>query len=47
MRAMMKEAGLPENLKYKLWAECAKTATDLDGLLISKKGEKSSYERFF
>ena len=47
MRAMMKAAKLSENLKYKLWAECAKTVTDLDGLLISKKGEKSSYEKFF
>ena len=47
MRAMMREAGLPEELKYKLWAECVKTVTDLDGLLISKKEEKSSYEKFF
>ena len=47
LRAMMKQAELSEELKYKLWAECAKTATDLDGLLISKKGEKSSFEKFF
>ena len=47
LRAMMKQAGLSEELKYKLWAECAKTVTDLDGLLISKKGEKSSFEKFF
>jgi len=42
----MKEAGLDEKLKYKLWAECAKSVTNLDGLLISKKGKKSSHEFF-
>ena len=46
-RVMMKQTGLSEELKYKLWAECAKTVTDLDGLLISKKGEKGSFEKFF
>ena len=40
MRAMMKEAGLAEELKYKLWAECMNTVTDLDGLLISKERRK-------
>ena len=33
-----------EELHKKIWAEYAKTATDLDGVLIQEKNTKSNYE---
>ena len=35
------------DLCQKLWAECAKTTTDLDGILTQHRGEKSNYEKMF
>ena len=37
VRAMMNYAKFEGELHKKLWAECAKTATDLDGVLIQEK----------
>ena len=34
VQAMMNYAKFEGELRQKLWAECAKTATDLDGILI-------------
>ena len=46
VRAMMKSAGITGNLKYKIWAECVKTATDLDGILVESASQKSRVEQF-
>ena len=35
------------DLRQKLWAECAKTTMELDGILIQQRGEKSNYEKIF
>ena len=34
-------------MREKLWAECAMTATLLDGILSNKVGEKNKWERFY
>ena len=47
VRAMMKEAGLDEKMKTKLWAECVRTATILDGFLVDSSKNKSKYELFY
>ena len=47
VRAMMKEAGVEGQLKTKLWAECVRTATILDGLLVDNAKNKSKHEIFF
>lgn len=41
----MKTAGISGKMKYKIWAECVKTATDLDGILVESPGQKSRLER--
>ena len=45
VRAMMKSAGIVGKLRFKIWAECVKTATDLDGILVESPGQKSRVER--
>ena len=47
VRAMMNYAEFEGERRKKLWAECAKITTDLDGVLIQKKNEKSNYEKMF
>ena len=34
-------------LHKKLWGECAKTATDLDSILIQDRNNKSNYKKMF
>ena len=34
-------------MREKLWAECAMTATLLDGILSNKVGTKSKWEKFY
>ena len=48
-RAMMAEANIPEGTRYKLCKEAIKTATDLDGLLLSTLNglTKTRYEHAF
>jgi hypothetical protein len=45
-RAMLNRAGFPDELREKLWAECASTATKLNNLMIKKEG-KNPYELFY
>ena len=47
VRAMMKEAGSDEEMKTRLWAECVRTATILDGFLVDDAKNKSKYELFY
>ena len=47
VRAMMNYAKFEGELRKKLGAECAKTATDLDCILIQDKNNKSNYEKMF
>ena len=44
---MMNYAKFEGELRKKLWAECAKTATDLDGVLIQDRNKKSNYKKMF
>ena len=44
VQAMMNYAKFEGELRKKLWAECAKTATDLDGVLIPDKKNKCNYK---
>ena len=37
VRAMLNYAKIKGDIRKLLWAECAKTATDLDGILYGKK----------
>ena len=46
VRAMMKSAGIVGKLKFKIWAECVKTATDLDGILVESLIQRSRVEQF-
>lgn len=45
-RALMAQAGLEDNLKYKLWTEATMTATLLENILVNK-GEDSSWKLFY
>ena len=45
VRAMLKSTGIVGKLRYKIWAECVKTATDLDGILVDSPGQRSRLER--
>ena len=45
-RAMLNGAGFPEEMREKLWAECAATATKLNNMLCKREG-KSPYELFY
>ena len=44
---MLNRAGFKGAMREKLWAECAMTATFLDGILSNKVGAKSKRERFY
>ena len=44
---MMNYAKFEGELYKKLWAECAKSATDLDGVLIQDRNNKSNYKKMF
>ena len=45
-RAMLTAAGMSNDIRKKLWAECAGTATKLDNLLVGQKNEKNKAEIF-
>ena len=47
VRAMLNRAGLKGTMREKLWAECAMTATFLDGIHSNKMGAKSKWESFY
>ena len=47
VRAMLNRAGFKGAMREKLWAECAMTATFLDGILSNKVGAKSKWEKFY
>lgn len=46
-RAMFTEAGIEGDLRDKLWAECAGTATKLSNVLVEKKDDECNYEKLF
>jgi hypothetical protein len=46
VRAMLNRSGVPQELREKLWAECASKATKLSNI-ISKKNGKSPYFYFY
>ena len=47
VRAMLNWAGLSEEMRTGLWAECASTATKTDNLLVDEFSNKCPYEKFF
>ena len=47
VRAMMNYAKFEGELYKKLWSGCAKTTTNLDGVLIQDKNNKSNYKKMF
>ena len=47
VQSIMNYAFFEGDLQQKLWAECAKTTTELDGILIQQRGKKSNYEKLF
>ena len=47
VRAMLNNARVTSYMRAKLWAECAKTATECENLLISNDESESSYEMFY
>jgi hypothetical protein len=46
VRAMLNRSGVPQELREKLWAECASTATKLSDF-ISKKNGKSAFFEYY
>jgi hypothetical protein len=46
VRSMLNEARVPMLLRRGIWAEAARTATDMRNYLVSYKSERSSYEKF-
>ena len=44
---MLTEAGIEGDLRDKLLAECAETATKLDNVLVEKKDEENNYDFFW
>jgi hypothetical protein len=47
VRATMDSAGLPEKLRKGLWAECAKTMTITETIIVTTNKPVSSYSHFF
>ena len=47
VRAILNRAGLKGMMGEKLWAQCAMTATLLDGILSNKVRTKSKWEKFY
>ena len=45
VRAMPTYAKMEGEIRHKLWAECANTATHLDGILIPPNEKKSNYQK--
>jgi hypothetical protein len=46
VRSMLTAAGLPEKLRPKLWAEAARTATDVENVIMSMKDGTTAYAAF-
>ena len=47
VRAILNYGKFQGELRKKLWAECAKTTTDLDGILFGKKQNENNYMKMF
>ena len=47
VQTMMNYAKFEGEVRKTLWAECAKIATELDGVLIQEKKNKSNYKKLF
>ena len=47
VRAMLNTAGFNEGLRNSMWAECARTATDLENVTVKIGNEKSPHELMF
>ena len=47
VKAIVNYAYFQGDLRQKLWSECMKTTTKLDGISIQHRGEKSNYKKMF
>ena len=47
VQAMLNYANIEGDIRKSLWAECGKTATDLDGILYRKDQTENSYMKMF
>ena len=47
VQAMLNYANTEGDIRESLWAECGKTATDLDGILYRRNQTESSYSKMF
>ena len=47
VQTMLNYAKIEGEIRKLLWAECAKTATDLDGILYGKNQTENSYTKMF
>jgi hypothetical protein len=46
VRAMLNRSGVPQELREKLWAECASTATRLSNIISKKNGMSAYFEHY-
>ena len=44
---MLNYANIEGDMRKSLWAECGKTATDIDGILYGKNQTENSYTNMF
>ena len=47
VRATLNEAGLEEELRIGVWAECVATTTLIENILVKEKDRKGPYEKFY
>ena len=47
VQAMLNFANIEGDIRKSLWAECGKTATNLDGIFYGKKQAENSYIKMF
>jgi microcystin-dependent protein len=46
VRSMLNQAQVPLHIHHGVWAEAAKTATDMRNILVNYKSNKSTHEKF-
>jgi hypothetical protein len=47
VRTMLNAAGVPENIRNGVWAEAAKTATEIENLIVTETKPVASFHRFY
>ena len=47
VRTMLNAAGVPENIREGVWAEAAKTATEIENLIVTDTKPIAAFHRFY